>query len=269
MQKNYFTHILATVAAFLIIFSGTTTTAFAQLNGGGPYGDIDGYYTWEIDRYGRTVYSQNGYDWIYDNYGNRTYISTPGSVPAPSQSGKDLTVSYQYTSADGFDVYADPNGNLWYFANGYYPYRWYGNDRGSYIVSGVPNRTYYFDFMTSNGTNIYRDDYGNRWWFDNSGAHLYSSGYAPAPTPTVNPSGKPAETNVDWSKTATMWVDGKTDVKYVGQYWQAPTTVSWTPAGMRLIGWDYAESTGYARWKPGQWIKNTGSNLALYAVYGK
>jgi hypothetical protein len=37
---------------------------------------------------------------------------------------------------------------------------------------------------------------------------------------------------------------------------------------MHRIGWDYAENTGYVRWKPGAYIKNTGNDLSLYPVYG-
>ena len=145
-----------------------------------------------------------------------------------------------------------------------YPYRYYGGTAGAYWIAGISNRVYRYQYVSPAGNNLYSDDAGRLWWFDNAGAHLYSSGS----TPSVNPSGKPAETNVDWNHTNTMWADGKSSVVYVNQYWQAPTTVSWAPQGAKLIGWDYAEGTGYVRWKPGAYIKNTGNDLTLYAVYG-
>ena len=73
---------------------------------------------------------------------------------------------------------------------------------------------------------------------------------------------------MDYSRANTLSADGKSWTVYVGQYWQAPSSVSWTPAGTKLIGWDYAEGTGYVRWKPGAYIQNTGNDLTLYAVYG-
>ena len=314
MKKNI-NRVFAAAAAFLVALI-VATPVQAQLNGGGPYGDIDGYYTWAINDKGWTVYSQNGYSWIYDSNGNRVYLDQYGNMstgvtdaaaktiakmnltysftsngvpvyrdpygtyytidsygnayqygttpaPAPVPTAKDLVVYYAYTTEDGStNVYKDVNGNYWYFANGYYPTRWYGSSLRSYWDSSISNKVYRYVFDDS-GKSIYKDDFGNQWWFDNSGAHLYSGGHSTG----FNPSGKPAETGVDWNHKNTMWVDGKTSVVYVGQYWQAPSYVSWTPDGMKFIGWDYAESTGYVRWKPGQYIKNTGSDLALYPVY--
>ena len=48
--------IVACAAAMLL----TTVPVMASVEGGGPWGDIDGYYTWEINGKGWTIYSQNG-----------------------------------------------------------------------------------------------------------------------------------------------------------------------------------------------------------------
>lgn len=319
MLRKTLLKLTAMAGAVLVMFI-IASPVQAQVKGGGPYGDIDGYYTWEINGKGWTIYSQNGYSWVYEDNGTRTYLdsygnklynvtpaaaatiaqykltysgtyngvdvyanpdgklytvsstgqltlingSNPQPAPAPAPTSRDLVVTYVYTSAEGYNIFKDVNGSLWYFADGYYPYRWYGSNAGAYWISGISNRVYRYQYVSPAGNNLYSDDAGRLWWFDNAGAHLYSSGG----TPSVNPGGKPAETNVDWNHVNTMWADGKSSVVYVNQYWQAPSTVSWTPQGTKLIGWDYAEGTGYARWKPGQWIKNTGSDLALYPVFG-
>ena len=312
MLKKFLKHTSAAAAAILAAFL-IAGPVQAQVKGGGPFGDIEGPYTWEVNGKGWTIYSQNGYSWVYDDYGNRTYLDSYGNKiddgstaaartiaemhltyyatvngttvyqnpdgklytvgndghlypynrpnPNPPVSNNDLVVNYVYTAADGKNIFQDVNGNLWYFAYGYFPYRWYGSTAGAYWLNGVSNRIFRYAYVSPQGNSLYYDDNGRLWWFDGNGAHLYSSGGG------FNPSGKPAETNVDWKHSNTMWADGKSSTVYVNQYWQAPSTVSWAPNGMKLIGWDYAESTGYARWKPGQWIKNTGSDLALYPVY--
>lgn len=302
MMKRISFNFSAAFAAFAMMFI-IARPVQAQTQGGGPYGDIDGYYTWEINGKGWTVYSQNGYSWVYDDYGNRTYLDSYGNklynvtaaaartisemkltynstvsgvtvyqnpegklytVDANGRlsswgggytpSGKDLVVKYVFNSADGYIVYQDPYGKLWFFGDGYYPYAYWGSSVGSHWESGHPNRVFRYAYVADNHT-LYSDDAGRLWWFENDAAHQYHpGGFKPTPTPS--------------GKTNTMWVDGKTVTVSVGQSWQAPTYVSWVPDGMRLIGWDYAEGTGYARWKPGQWIQNTGSDLALYPVYG-
>ncbi len=315
MLKKLLSGLFMSVSAMFIVFSLGTTPVLAQTNGGGPWGDIDGYYTWEINGKGWTIYSQNGYSWVYDDYGNRTYLDSYGNklynvsaaaaktisemkltyytrsgnvdvyknpngnlytvdvngrlynfgtVPSGQTVGKnDLVVKYAFNSADGYIVYRDMNGVLWFFGEGYYPYHYWGNSMGSYQTSGHPDKVFRYAYISSDNHPIYSDDAGRMWWFDESGAHLYSNGGGKTPSGQVNPGSQ----NVDWTRTNTMWVDGKTSVVYVGQYWAAPNSVSWCPDGMHLIGWDYAENTGYVRWKPGQFIKNTGSDLALYPVY--
>ena len=309
MLKKTIINTLASFAAIFVMFL-IATPVHAQVNGMGPYGDIEGYYTWTINEKGVTVYSQNGTSWVYDNSGNRVYLdgngnkkkssslrenaiieynlkyyATIGGVEvfsgpdgklytvdnngviynyfanntAPASNTNDLVVNYVYTSADGTNVYQDVNGKLWYFWNGYYPYRWYGNTAGAYWSAGVPNRVFRYAYV-ADGHTLYRDDSGMLWWFANDNAYIYGGN-----TPSVNPSTN--NSNVDWTRANTMWADGKTSVVYVGQSWQAPAYVSWCPDGMHLVGWDYAENTGYARWKPGQYIKNTGNDLALYPVY--
>lgn len=318
MNKKTLFSLSSIIPAFLTLFLSIAPVQ-AQVQGGGPFGDIDGYYTWEINGKGWTIYSQNGYSWVYDDYGNRTYLdaggnklnnvslaaaktisemklvyygtyngtdvyvnpdgrqytvdyyghlypygSTPTPTPTPEIKPTDLVVTYIYTSAEGLNIYRDCNGLLWYLGEGYYPYRYYGSGAGSYWVSGVPNKVYRYVYTSSDGHPLYRDDAGRLWWFANETAHLYSNAPSPAPSPTPSP----VNPDVDYKHSNTMMADGKTSVVYVNQYWQAPSTVSWAPDGMRLIGWDYAEGTGYVRWKPGQWIKNTGNDLTLYPVYG-
>jgi hypothetical protein len=308
-RKTIWNAVAAAAASMIMLLSAIPVQA--QVYGGGPYGDIDGEYTWQINGKGWTIYSQNGYSWVYDDSGRRTYldsygnkldnvtaaaaksitemrltyhstvngvtvyenpngqlytvdsngrVNAYGTTPAPVAS--DLVVTYVYTSADGYNVYRDINGLLWWFSAGGIPNRWYGSNAGAYWRTDVHDYVYRFAYRSPEGYYLYWDDYGRLWWFADGAAHMYSSGSG------FDPSGKPAETNVDYKHTNTMWADGKSVTVYVNQYWQAPTTVSWAPAGMRLIGWDYAEGTGYARWKPGAWIKNTGQDLALYAVYG-
>ena len=310
MTKKPLLNFVSIVAAVLFLFISMTPVQ-AQTQGGGPYGDIDGYYTWEINGKGWTIYSQNGYSWVYDDYGNRTYLdaggnklpgvslaaartiaemrltyyttsngvyvySNPdgklytvdnngylynyGSSPVTPAGKYDLVVTYVYTSSEGLDIFKDINGNLWYFGDGYYPYAYWGTNAGSYWKAGVSNRIFRYAYI-ADGHTLYRDDAGRLWWFENQSAHLYSGGGGFNPKPT--PGG-----DVDYNHSNTMCVDGKNVVVYVGQYWQAPTYVSWAPDGMHLIGWDYAENTGYVRWKPGASIKNTGSDLYLYPVYG-
>ena len=314
--KKTLLNLSGVVAAVFVVFLLATPT-HAQTNGLGPYGDIDGYYTWVINSNGQKVYSQNGRSWIYDNNGNRIYVDSrsnadtskiisqynltyyttengvavyrspegrlytidadgnlairssvapvlpaSGSSAPSGQSSSvqgDLVVKYVYHAADGSPVYQDPNGNLWYFANGYYPYRYWGGTAGSYWVSGTPDRTFRYSY-TADGHPLYSD--GSRlWWFASDGAHLYGNAKGFNPPSQQN-------TNVDWSRSNSMWVNGLTITVYVGQSWQAPTYSAWCPDGMHLIGWDYAEGTGYVRWKPGQYIQNTGSDLALYPVFG-
>ena len=300
----------------------TVTPVAAATEGGGPWGDIDGYYTWQINGKGWTVYSQNGYSWIYDNYGNRTYLDSYGNqlygvTQAAAKTITEMKLTYHstengvtvysnpngilytvdsngrlnnygggggggehvanyvmyytYTSANGYNVYCDDYGNYWWFSAGGTPNRWTGSSEGSYWRTDVHNYTYYFAFKSSEGYYIYRDDYGNSWWFGAGGVpHKYggSGGFNPGGNVTPGGSGKPAETDVDYNHTNVMEANGVRTVVYVGQYWQAPTTVSWAPQGTKLIGWDYAEGTNHVRWKPGEWIKSTGSDLFLYPVYG-
>lgn len=310
MVRRMMFKLTAAAAAFLstLIFM---TPVQANTTGGGPYGDIDGAYTWEINGKGWTVYSQNGYSWIYDDYGNRTYLDAYGnrlygvtaaaartitemkltynstvsgvnvyqnpdgklytvdangrlyaygSSPAPV-SGNDIVVRYAFNSADGYIVYKDPNGTLWFFGEGYFPTHYWGNSYGSYQTGGHPDHVFRYAGV-ADGHTLYRDDAGRLWWFANDTAHLYSGkGSGGGSTPT------PSGSDVDWKHTNTMWADGQSSTVYVGQYWVAPTRVSWAPDGMHLIGWDYAEGTGYVRWKPGAYIKNTGNDLSLYPVY--
>ena len=172
-------------------------------------------------------------------------------------------MKYAFNSADGYIVYRDPYGNLWFFGEGYFPTHYWGNSYGSYQTSGNPDRIFRYAYV-ADGHTLYRDDAGRLWWFENNTAHLYSgSGGGGGSTPA------PGGSDVDWTRTNTMWADGQTSVVYVGQYWIAPKTVSWAPDGMHLIGWDYAENTGYVRWKPGAYIKNTGNDLSLYPVYSR
>ncbi len=308
--------IVACAAAMLL----TTVPVMASVEGGGPWGDIDGYYTWEINGKGWTIYSQNGYSWVYDDYGNRTYLDAYGNkldgvtaaaaktitemkltyythdngmVVYKNPDGKLYTVDnngriysyggsgggggehvpnyvmyYTFTSADGYNVYCDDYGNYWWYSAGGIPKRYTGSHDGSYWRTDVHNYTYYYSYRSPEGYYIYRDDYGNTWWFGQGGVpHQYtSSGRGGGFNP--NPSGKPAETDVDYSRSNVMEADGRRTTVHVGQYWQAPTTVSWAPASTKLIGWDYAEGTNYVRWAPGAWIKNTGYDLHLFPVYG-
>jgi hypothetical protein len=305
--------LLSSIAAAVLMVFISMAPVQAQTQGGGPYGDIDGYYTWEINGKGWTIYSQNGYSWVYDDYGNRTYLDAGGNklpgvnlaaaktiaqmkltyyttsngvyvysnpdgklytvdsngylynygtaptpTPTPTPAGpNDLVVTYVFTSAEGLDIFKDVNGNLWYFGDGYFPYMYWGTSAGSYWRSGVSNRVFRYQFVDS-GHTIYSDSAGRLWYFEKNAAHAYHNGGGFNPQPTPTPSGK----------TNTMYVDGKQSTVSVGQYWQAPSYASWAPDGMRLIGWDYAENTGYARWKPGAYIQNTGSDLYLYPVYG-
>jgi hypothetical protein len=310
----------------------TATPVAAQVNGGGPYGDIDGYYTWEINGKGWTVYSQDGYSWVYDSNGHRTYLDAygnrldgvsqaaaktivqykltyfntingtvvyvnpdgmyytvnsngivnwydyngtptpapaPAPAPSPAPSSANYTFFYSYTTPSGYHIYTDGYGRTWWFAQGGVPKQWTGGfPDGSYWKDGIPNYTFYYYYVTPDGLNVYRDDYGNTYWFGNDGMpHMITKGSGQTnPTP-VTPS-QPTD-NVDYSRSNTMDAAGFRSVVYVGQYWTAPKTVSWAPDGMKLIGWDYAENTGYARWKPGERIKNTGSDLYLYPVYGR
>ena len=324
-MKKYLNRFLASAAAVIAVTLFAAPVQ-AQVNGGGPYGDIDGYYTWEINGKGWTIYSQNGYSWIYDDYGHRTYLdsygnqlygvtasaaktitqykltyygnyngmtvytnpdgklytvsdsgqltlvnggNTPQPKPQPTPSVGNSTFYSSYTSPQGYNIYTDDHGNTWWFAAGGIPNRWtYGYQNGSYWRTDVHNYTYYFSYRSNDGYYIYTDDYGNFWWFGSDGTpHMVKKGSG-----SVNPGGQGGDANpnsgVDYSRTNTMTADGRSTTVYVGQYWKAPTTVSWCPAGTKLIGWDYAEGTGYVRWKPGASIKNTGNDLTLYAVYG-
>ena len=321
MVKQMRLKLLAVCAAIMAMLV-TTVPAMAAVEGGGPWGDIDGYYTWQINGKGWTIYSQNGYSWVYDDYGNRTYLDSygnkldgvsaaaaktitemkltyythdNGTVVYTNPDGKLYTVDnnghvysyggsgggggeqvpnyvmyYTFTSADGYNVYCDDYGNYWWFGAGGTPNRYTGSSAGSYWRTDVHNYTYYYAYKSKEGYYIYRDDYGNSWWFGQGGIpHKYASGSGGGSvTPGGNPSGKPAETNVDYSRTNVLEADGHKSIVYVGQYWQAPSTVGWAPAGTTLIGWDYAEGTNYVRWKPGAWIKNTGYDLHLFPVYG-
>ncbi len=317
-MKKTFIRTLAAACA-VVALTGFVTPAYAQVNGGGPYGDIDGYYTWEVNGKGWTVYSQDGYSWIYDDAGRRIYLdaygnqlngataaaartitqynltyyntingvtvySNPdgklytvdnngilavynsGTPSNPPVNTNDLVVKYAFNSADGYIVYRDPFGKLWFFGEDYFPTHYWGNSTGSYQTSGHPDRVFRYAYVSPDGHTLYRDDAGRLWWFANDTAHLYSGqggGTKPAPSPS-----NPGSGNVDYTRTNVMDCQGVRSTVYVGQYWVTPTTVSWAPDGMKLIGWDYAENTGYARWKPGAYIKNTGSDLYLYPVYG-
>jgi hypothetical protein len=313
-MKKSLIRLLACAMAAIAVLMTNAAPAQAQVKGGGPYGDIDGYYTWEINGKGWTIYSQDGYSWVYDDYGHRTYLDAygnkldnvtaaaaktitqyrltyystvngvtvyqnpdgklytvdsngylsqaGGSTPTPAPSVNDYTMTYIFTSPNGYNIYQDIHGNYWWFAAGGIPNRWTsGMPAGSYWKEGVGNYTYRFSYKSNEGYYIYVDDYGSTWWFSADGTpHQVtkgSGGGAGGFTP-----------GVDYTRTNTLTVDGRSYVCYVGQYWTAPTTVSWTPAGKKLLGWDYAESTGYVRWKPGTSIKNTGNDLTLYAVYG-
>ena len=328
VMKKAMLRILA-AACGLVVMTLHTVPVSAAAKGLGPWGDIDGYYTWQINGKGWTVYSQNGYSWVYDDYGNRTYLDAygnkldgvtaaaaktitqysltyystvsgitvyknpdgklytvgsdgilhlygndtpaPAPAPAPAPSVNNYTFYYSYTSPNGYNVYTDGYGNTWWFAQGGIPNRWtYGYQTGSYWKNDVPNYTFYYSYRSNDGYYIYRDDYNNTWWFGSDGTpHLVRQGSgggqggdkpAPAPAPS---------SDVDFNHKNVMEADGVRSTVYVGQYWVAPKTVSWAPSGMRLIGWDYAENTGYVRWKPGAFIKNTGTDLYLYPVYGK
>ena len=327
-MRSFIKCIISICSVFMLAL--IMTPVQASVEGGGPWGDIDGYYTWQINGKGWTVYSQNGYSWVYDDYGNRTYLdaygnkldgvsaaaaktitqysltyngvengviiyrnpdgklysvdnngtlhywgggSTPAPAPAPQPSGRHYTFFYSYTTPSGYNIYTDGYGKTWWFSAGGIPNAWtWGYPDGSYWKQGVSDYTYWYSYTSADGYYIYVDDYKNQWWFGSDGTpHLVrrgsgggQGGDAPAPTP----SGKPAETNVDYEHSNVMDAAGTRSTVYVGQYWQAPTTVSWAPAGTRLIGWDYAEGSNYVRWKPGAWIKNTGSDLYLYPVYG-
>ena len=325
-MKKYLNRFLASAAAVLAV-SLFAAPVQAQVNGGGPYGDIDGYYTWEINGKGWTIYSQNGYSWGYEDNGTRTYLDSYGNKlynvtaaaaktitqysltyystyngvdvytnpdgklytvsssgqltlvngggynpqPAPQPGIKDYTFFYSYTSPQGYNIYTDGYGNTWWFAAGGIPNRWtYGYQNGSYWRTDVSNYTYYYSYTSADGYYIYRDDYGSTWWFGSDGTpHLVRKGSgSPAPSGGGQGGDRNPNSGIDYSRSNTMTADGRTTVVYVGQSWTAPTSVSWTPAGTRLIGWDYAEATGYVRWKPGASIKNTGHDLTLYPVYG-
>ena len=316
-MKKLLQRLLACTCAFAAVMLTYAVPAQAQLNGGGPYGDIDGYYTGEINGKGWTVYSQNGYSWIYDDRGNRTYLDAYGNqlynvtpaaaktitqysltynstyngvvvysnpdgklytvssdgrlnavggsapAPAPQPAANNYTFFYSFTTPSGYNIYTDERGNNWWFAAGGIPNRWTGGyPAGSYWKQGIGNYTYYFSYVSNEGYYIYTDDYHNFWWFSADGTpHMVSRG-------SGGGSGGDRDPNVDYTRTNTLTADGQKQIVYVGQYWKAPSTVSWTPAGCRLLGWDYAEGTGYVRWKPGASIKNTGQDLMLYAVYG-
>ena len=317
-MRNSILRKLSAVLTAALAFFLVMMPVKAAVTGGGPYGDIDGPYTWEVNGKGWTIYSQNGYSWVYDDYGNRTYLDSygnklygvtqaaaktisemkltynstvggvtiyqnpdgklytvdangylslygnPGAPVNPPAGGNDLVVKYAFNSADGYIVYKDPYGTLWFFGEGYYPTHYWGNSTGSYWTAGNPDHVFRYAGVSQDGHTLYRDDAGRLWWFANDTAHLYNgkgTGFNPNPKPA--PGG-----DVDYNHTNTMWADGQSSVVYVGQYWVAPSRVSWSPDGMHLIGWDYAEGTGYVRWKPGAYIKNTGSDLALYPVYG-
>ncbi len=312
-RKTFWKTAVTAVLAFIL----GMIPVHAQLNGGGPYGDIEGNYTWEINGKGWTVYSQNGYSWVYDDYGNRTYLDAYGNKldgisaaaartiaemrltyygtfngtaiysnpnnqlftvgadgqlypfggSAPQPQNNDYVMHYSYTSSSGYNIYRDDYGNYWWFSAGGIPNRWYGNNAGSWWRTDVHDYVYSFAYRSAEGYNLYRDDYGSLWWFGTGGVpHQYKEGSG---SPSSNPNGRPAEINVDWRHSNTMEADGRVSTVYVNQYWQAPSNVFWAPEGMKLIGWDYAENTGYVRWKPGEWIKNTGSDLHLYPVYGR
>ena len=320
-------------AGTMLALSLFITPVKAEEVPGGPWGDIQGWYQWRINAKGQTIYSQNGVSWIYDAYGNRTYLDvhdnpiyniTPAKAStiaqmqltyyttdngvdvyaAPSgvlytiddyghvyqygQSGggggssehvNDYTMYYSFTTPDGYNIYGDDYGNCWWFGAGGTPNRYYGGSENSYWRTDVHNYVYRYQYKTADGYYIYRDDYGNLWWFGAGGEpHRYNGAGAGAGTGSAAPgastgaaapaaSNKPAETNVDWSMINYMEADGVRTAKYVGQYWQAPTTISWRPEGTRLVGWDWAEDTGYVRWAPGAWILNTGSDLYLYPVF--
>ena len=333
-MKKAFIRFMAAACAVVAVAS-TSVSVSAKTEGLGPWGDIDGYYTWQINGKGWTVYSQNGYSWVYDDYGHRTYLDaygnrldgasaaaaktitqysltyyttvsginvykspdgklytvsndgiltyygtdggTPAPAPAPTPAPtiNNYTMTYSYTSPNGYNIYTDGYGKTWWFSAGGIPNRWtYGYLDGSYWKNGIPNYTFYYSYKSADGYYIYRDDYNNYWWFGSDGTpHLVKQGSGqgggqggdkPAPAPTPAPS-----SDVDFSRKNVMDAQGVRSTVYVGQYWVAPKTVSWAPDGMRLIGWDYAENTGYVRWKPGAYIKNTGSDLYLYPVYGK
>ena len=327
-MKKLFISFVAVICGFVMLGMNVTPVA-AQTAGLGPWGDIDGPYTWQINGKGWTVYTQNGYSWVYDDYGNRTYLDAygnrldgvtaaaaktitqysltyyttyngitvyknpdgklytvgsdgilhlygtepaPAPAPAPAPSVNNYTFYYSFTSPNGYNVYTDGYGNTWWFAQGGIPQRWtYGYPEGSYWKPGINNYTYYYSYRSADGYYIYRDDYNNYWWFGSDGTpHLVKQGSGgqggdkPAPAPTPAPS-----SDVDFNHKNVMEADGIQYTAYVGQYWVAPKTVSWAPEGMHLIGWDYAANTGYVRWKPGAFIKNTGSNLYLYAVYSR
>ena len=326
MKTKLFT-ILASFCS-IIAFSFTVMPVSASSQGLGPWGDIDGYYTWQINGKGWTVYSQNGYSWIYDDYGNRTYLdaygnkldgvsaaaaktitqysltyhsvqngvtiyvnpdgklysvdtnghlnywgggSDPAPAPAPQPGIKNYTFYYSYTTPSGYNIYTDGYGNTWWYSAGGIPNRWtWGYPDGSYWKQGVSDYVYYYSYKSADGYYIYVDDYKNQWWFGSDGTpHLVRQGGGQGGfTPTPSGNVKPAETNVDYEHSNVMVANNKEVKVYVGQYWQAPTGVSWAPAGTRLIGWDYAEGSNYVRWKPGAYIKNEGSDLYLYPVYG-
>ena len=271
MVKQMRLKLLAVCAAIMAMLV-TTVPAMAAVEGGGPWGDIDGYYTWQINGKGWTIYSQNGYSWVYDDYGNRTYLDSYGNKldgvsAAAAKTITEMKLTY-YSHDNGTVVYTNPDGKLYTVDNNGHVYSYGGSGGGG--GEHVPNYVMYYTFTSADGYNVYRDDYGNSWWFGQGGIpHKYASGSGGGSvTPGGNPSGKPAETNVDYSRTNVLEADGHKSIVYVGQYWQAPSTVGWAPAGTTLIGWDYAEGTNYVRWKPGAWIKNTGYDLHLFPVYG-
>lgn len=327
MKKTLITMFAALCAVVAMAFMVTPTKA--ETKGLGPWGDIDGYYTWQINGKGWTVYSQNGYSWIYDDYGNRIYLdaygnqlygvsaaaaktitqysltynstvngvvvyqnpdgklytvdnngkltywgggATPAPTPTPAPSGKGYTFFYSYTTPSGYNIYTDGYGKTWWFAAGGMPQRWTGGyPDGSYWRTDVHDYTYWYSYTSADGYYIYVDDYKNQWWFGSDGTpHLVRTGGGSSGGQggDSNPDTPPSSGIIDYNHSNTMQADGKSVTVHVGEYWQAPKTVSYTPAGTRLIGWDYAEGTNYVRWKPGAWIRNTGGDLYLYPVYG-
>ena len=81
-MKKAFIRFMAAACAVVAVAS-TSVSVSAKTEGLGPWGDIDGYYTWQINGKGWTVYSQNGYSWVYDDYGHRTYLDAYGNRLAP------------------------------------------------------------------------------------------------------------------------------------------------------------------------------------------
>lgn len=108
---------LTAVSAAVLSVMLFMTPVQAQVTGGGPYGDIDGYYTWEINGKGWTVYSQNGYSWVYESNGARTYLDSYGNklygvTPAAARTITEMKLTYNST-VNGTTVYQNPNGALY------------------------------------------------------------------------------------------------------------------------------------------------------------